>query len=60
MSDRYASMTWPFAGPCPTCGLTADGVPVFRPTDGVALPDDVVQRQLAFADTRPPDGGTGK
>lgn len=56
-SDRFSRMQWPFEGPCPTCGLTTDGVPVYRPTDGKALPADVVERQLAFSDTRTADGG---
>lgn len=60
MTDRYSSMGWPFDGPCPTCGLSANGIATYRPTDGKAIPADVVQRHLAFSDKRTPDGGATK
>lgn len=60
VTDRYAAMTWPFSGPCPTCGLKANGIAAYRPTDGKAIPDEVVERHLAFSDKRTPDGGAIK
>jgi len=60
VSDRYAAMQWPFDGPCPTCGQHPDGIPTYRPRHAKAISDEARQRHLAFADTRPPDGGAAK
>ena len=57
MSDRYAPMQWDHDGPCPTCGLSPDGIATYRPRHAKAIPDDVRERHLAFSDTRTAEGG---
>lgn len=50
--DRFAAMGQP--GPCPTCRTSA-GRPTYRPDDAKALPPEVIQRHLQFADERGPN-----
>lgn len=57
MTDRYSAMTWPYDGPCPTCGCSPSGIPSYRPTHGVPVSDEARERHLAFARKRTGEGG---